>query len=195
MTKPPAAWAPMALIVLALAAGCGEDEPEEPAPEAARGDQPAFVHGARDVPSLEEAQARIEAALPDVPVTLPSPLPDGTSVASVTLYTEGRNPFAHLELDLGDAGQLLLQYGQAGFDGCPPTITRASVAGYDALVAEPAPPSTSSTVIWPVAERGGLSARGLYGIGGELPAEELLDLATSMSEAGVKPPKVAPSGC
>jgi len=144
---------------------------------------------------LGETERRLAAALPDLPVWLPAPLPAGTRVESVDVHRDDGRPYAQVQLDMGDRGPLQLQYGQAGFDGCPSDVRPASVAGQKALVARATPPGKLTTVIWPVRDPSDPGSRAIYGVGAELPPKAVIDLAAAMSRYTIPAPRESSGAC
>jgi hypothetical protein len=193
------AWGALAAAaMLALGAGCGGGDDDDGAaiPESA----PATAEsGDGEVPGpavgTAAAQRKLAAALPEVPVWLPAPLPPGTRVETVDIHREGGEPYAQVQLDMGEGGPLQLQYGRAAFDGCPTDVRPATVAGQQALIARATPPGELTTVIWPVRDSSDPGSPGVYGVGGELPPKRILDLAVSMSRYALPAPAASPSGC
>jgi hypothetical protein len=187
-------------MALALAACGGNDDagdpgPTAPATDAERSGGEDRAQPADGLVSVGDAEREIANALPDLPVWLPAPLPAGTQVESLDIHREDGRRYAQVQLDMGDRGPLQLQYGEAGFDGCPSEIRSASVAGQDALIARATPPGKLTTVIWPVKDASDPASRGIYGLGAELPPGRVLDLAVSMSRYTIPAPKGSSAGC
>jgi hypothetical protein len=186
------------LAVLGLAA-CGGDDGDEPsAPTSDRGQAQQGEAGEPEPsdggPTLASTQQEVAAAMPEVPVWLPAPLPAGAEVGSVDIHRGGGVPSAQVLLEL-PSGPLQLQYGQAGLDGCPSDVRPVQVAGQDALMARATPPGKYTTVIWPVRDASDPGSQGIYGISAELAPGRILDLAASMSRYAIPAPRGSSAGC
>jgi hypothetical protein len=149
-------------------------------------------------PSIAAAVAFIQRHV-DVPVVVPDPLPEGTRLVGrkpvfVSSF-EGR-VHAQLGLRFGESGQITLQYGVAGFDGCGgDSATPTRVGSQPAMINEADPRSGAypyATVIWPATPD---HMEGRYGISATGTGPEVLAMAESMERARVAMGTEEPPGC
>ena len=179
----------IALVAVAalIGVGCGgsdDDEPESGA-TGATGAQGALDQGVSKVATIPEAIDELETIV-DVPVSVPQGLPDDTP-ATVRTNDGG----AELSLIAPSGVSLLIQYGQATFDGCePPAIQETDVNGAPAVVGTSKGGSKLTTIIWPATRQ---SLQGEYGISAAMDPAQVEALATSMATAQGSPSQA--TGC
>jgi hypothetical protein len=184
-----------AVVAIALPACDGEEESGEPSsPATGPGQAKEVEPGEGGGAALASTRQEVAAAMPEVPVWLPAPLPAGAEVGSVDIHRGGGVPSAQVLLEL-PSGPLQLQYGQAGLDGCPSDVRPVQVAGQDGLMARATPPGKYTTVIWPVRDASDPGSQGIYGISAELAPRRILDLAVSMSRYAIPAPRGSSAGC
>jgi hypothetical protein len=132
----------------------------------------------------------------DVPVVVPSNLPDGTTVRDVYIYRGS----AQLGLRLPGPRGLTIQYGKAGFDGCGPLHPRAVRVGDNPAVIEVQKLRTSdkrfdghtyTTLVWPATLK---DLDGRYALSGIFSERQILAFAESMEKARAASPR-GPKSC
>ena len=143
--------------------------------------------------SIAEALAFIRARV-HVPVVLPHGLPADVSLARHAAYMSvgaGGVRSGVLVLRFGEKGNLIFQFGDAGFDGCGGDGARPVRIGmHIGMVNSFSGKTPWAEVIWPATPK---TMHGRYGISGTLTRPQALHLARSM-DVGVQAMKRMETG-
>ena len=169
-----------AAIVIALGlAGCGDsNETTSSGATGATGEQGPFgPAGVAKLSTIDEAIDALESVV-DVPVSVPQGLPDETA-STIRVNDDGT---AHLTLTAPSGIPIVIQYGDAGFDGCEPVEPEATkVAGVPAVMSTS---QEASTIVWPATLD---DLQGEYGITAAMEPDQVKALAESMAKAQGEP--------
>ena len=172
-----------AASIIALGfAGCGDSgETTSSGATGATGLQGQF--GPADVAKLSTIPEALDAleTVVDVPVSVPQGLPDDTP-STIRANDDGT---AQMTVAAPSGIPIVIQYGDAGFDGCGPLEPEATkVAGVPAVISTSKGGSDVTTIVWP-ATLGDL--QGTYGISAAMEPDQVKALAESMARAQGEP--------
>jgi hypothetical protein len=173
--------ASIAVVVAAALGGCGQDATTDASAGAEEAQATATAKAAsqsqpaRQYETVDEAMQAIRANV-DVPVRLPANLPTNLELALDPKFVNGG---AQLYLR-GGKRNLIVEYGQAGFDGCGPTHPqRVSIGDHRGVMqVHKRGKHPYTTVVWPATPQHPV---GTYGLSGNFSASELLRFARAMN--------------
>ena len=189
------------VLVAGVLCGCGDDGTPHDAANGGTSATSAVAQATSTEPIAEIRARRLRKAIAsiarhvDVPVMLPSNLPDGVTLSDDPTIN---NTSSQLPLDLGAPRFLLIEYGVAGLTTCR-GFRRVTVGAVPGLMStSKVRPNGSGkdlayrTVVWPATPE---LPQGRYGISGTFSTARLLAFARAMKVRPSFKPRDAESHC